>query len=186
MAQKTTFSQPRETKADRIAARERAKEDARIARAAEQASLQAVADEETRQVAADIVRERMEKRNGAPVDTEALAEQAEERLAQRGADEARLEALMKEHERGIKTFYTGMKMALGSALKDQDRSLEAGRIAARLGRANPIRTTVMQLGDGLGVVQDNVRFVDEVCAKFAELYRKNSGQIDRSYFERGL
>jgi len=186
MAQKTTFSVARETEADRIAARERAKEDARIARTEEMETLQAIADEEIKRTAAEIVRERMEKRNGASIDTAALAEQAEERLAQREADEARLEALVKEHDKGIKTFYVGMRMAFGSAMKDQDRSLEAGRIAGRLGRGNPIRTTVMQLGDGMGVVQDNVRFVDEVCAKFAELYRKNSGQIDRDYMERGL
>ena len=185
MGQKTTYGVPRETEADRIAAAERAKEKARIEKAELDASLEAVADEEIRKRVVEEVRKREEKRNGEPVEAVKLATETASILAQRGADKTRLEKLMKEHKRGKQTVYTGMKMAVGALLKDMERSVEAGRIASRLGMTNPIRSSVMGVGDGTGVIQDKMTFVKKFLDKFAQMYRENGGEIDAGYFEGG-
>ena len=186
MAQKTTYGVPRETKADRIAKAERAKEKARMDKAELDASLEAVAAEEIRKEVVERVRKQEEKRrNGEPIEAAKLATETAAAIAQRGADKSRLDKLMKEHKRGKQTIYTGMKMAIGALLKDMERALEAGRIANRLGIPNPLRSSVMGIGDGTGVIQDKVAFVEKFLSTFAQLYRKTGGEINAGYFEGG-
>ena len=183
MGQKTTYSVPRETEADRIAKAERDKEKARIAEAELRETLTAAVVAEERRKTAEIVREQMEKRNGEPINAAKLTTETSANLAQMGVDEARLEELMNLHKKVPKTFFSGMKMALGAALKDMEYAMEAGRIASRLGKSNPIQAGVMGVSDGTGIIQDKVRFVEEILSTFTENYRKSGGQIGREYME---
>ena len=101
---------------------------------------------------------------------------------QHALDEKHLELLVKNHEEAKGTFYRGMKMAFGAALKDMPRAVEAGHIASRLGIRNPITSGVMGVGEGSGVIQDKIRFVEAILAKFGKRYRA-TGSIDRDSFE---
>ena len=183
MGQKTTYTKPRETEANRIAKAERAKEKARMAETERRETLAAAVDIEMKRQTAETVREQMEKRNGEPINAAKLATEASAKLAQQGVDRARLDELAELHEKVSKTFFGGMKMALGAALKDMGYAMEAGQIASRSGRSNPIRSGVMGVSDGTGVIQDKMRFVDEILLTFAERYRKSGGQIGREYME---
>ena len=90
--------------------------------------------------------------------------------------------LMEDHKRGKRTFYTGMKMAFGAALRDMERSQETARIASRLGVTNPITSSVMGVGEASGVIQNKVKFIEAVCRRFAMRYRA-IGHISAEDFE---
>ena len=183
MAQKTTYSQPRETEADRIAKAERAKEKARMAKTEQMETLAAAVDAEMKREIAEKVQKQIEKRDGAPINTVKLTSERAAKLAQQGVDRARLDELVELHDRVGDTFLRGMKMALGAALKDMEYAMEAGRIASRSGESNPIRAGVMGVSDGTGVIQDKMRFVAEILKTFAERYQKSGGQIGRQFME---
>ena len=103
-------------------------------------------------------------------------------LVQREADEARLAELVAEHEKGKKMFYGFMKSAITVALRDMQRSIEAGKIALRLGVSNPIVAGVMQIGTGSGLPQSALAFVDAICDKFAKKFRA-IGRVSQEEFE---
>ena len=143
-------------------------------------SLKTRASEDIQREAAKIVLEKEKKT--PPPDTSKARAHEEEKKAQREADEALLVELMEDHKRGRRTFYTGMKMAFGAALRDRERSQETARIASRLGLTNPITSSVMGIGEASGVIQDRVRFVEAVCKRFAVRYRA-IGHISAEDFE---
>jgi hypothetical protein len=122
------------------------------------------------------------EKNRIPPDVDILMKHEEAKKAQREADEARLVELVEEQKKGKKTFYTGMKMAFGAAMKDMERSQETARIASRLGVSNPITSSVMGIGQASGMIQDKVRFVEAVCKRFAIRYRA-IGSISADDFE---
>ena len=97
-------------------------------------------------------------------------------------DEALLAALMTEDASDRDMFYRFAKSMITVALRSMDRATEAGRVAGRLGRRNPITTGVMGIGDGSGVIQDRVRFVEAIMARFAKRYRA-TGSVDQDNFE---
>lgn len=182
MAQKTTYSKPIETEADRIAKAERAKEKARIAETERLASLKAVVDAEVLNVAAEIVAER--GKNGPPVDTVKLEAQAEARLAQHLEDEALYDAILEERDAALANYYRFAKAATTSVFKFVELSSDIAPVCRRLNKANPIRASVMGVSDGTGVITDPIRHTDEVWQKFIKLYRVESGQIDMDTWER--
>ena len=109
-------------------------------------------------------------------------EPTSEEVVASDTDRAQLAELVAEHERGVSTSYRGLKMFLSPILKDQERCLEAGRLAARLGVSNPITVTVMKVGEGTGVPQDNRHLFDLVMDKAKRLYR-GYGYIDKDLWE---
>ncbi len=113
-----------------------------------------------------------------PVTIEPTAEE----VVASDADEARLAELVAEHERGISTSYRGLKMFASQLWKDQERCLEAGRLAAQLGVSNPITVTVMRVGEGTGVPQDNRHLFDLAMDKAKRLFR-GYGVIDKDKWE---
>jgi len=178
MAQIKTYG--RKTKAQDAADAERAEETKQRLDAERRATLATVADADIKRVAAEIVLEK--EKNRIPPDGEILKKHAEAKKARLDADKERLDVLMKEHKKGKKTFYTGMKMAFGAAMKDMARSQETARIASRLGVSNPITSGVMMVGESTGVYQDKVRFVEAICKRFAVRYRA-IGSISADDFE---
>lgn len=134
--------------------------------------------EHDKRAAAERLREFGPKPKNIPV----VQEPTVDEKTQRQTDMDRLADLVLEHEKGKTTFYTGMKMAFGAALKDMDRSLEAANIARRLGINSPITAGVMGVGEGSGVIQDRIRFVEAILATFAKRYRA-TGFIDKDNFE---
>lgn len=180
MAQIKTYGSGRKSKAQEIADAERASETKQRLDAERRATLAAVADADIKKVAAEIVLEK--EKNRVPADVEILKKHAEAEKARLDAEKERLEELMEEHRKGKKTFYTGMKMAFGAALKDMERSQETARIASRLGMSNPITSGVMMVGESTGVYQDKVRFVEALCKRFAIRYRA-IGSISADDFE---
>ena len=182
MGQKTTYSVPRETEADRIAAKERAKEKARMARAAELASMETVVHAEVLKVAAEIVAER--DSNGAPIDTAKLEARAEAKRVQRAEDEALYEHKIARREQLVRNFYSFAKSATNAYLEFVELSADLAPLCKRLGKSNPVRTSVMGISDGTGIITDPVRHTDEVWKKFIRLYRVESGQIDLEKWER--
>lgn len=126
--------------------------------------------------------ERLREFGPKPVAAPAPPEPSEEEKTERQKDMDRLADIVLEHERGKSTFYQGMRMAFGAALKDMDRSLEAGQIAGRLGISSPITASVMGVSEGSGVIQDKVRFVEAILARFGKRYRA-TGFIDKDNFE---
>ncbi len=180
MTQVKTYGSGRKTEAQKIADEERKREKAQKKEAERRASLAAVADADIQKVAADIVLEKEKK--VVPPDTDELKAQVEEKGVQREADAAQLLELMEEHKKGKRTFYTGMKMAFGAALKDMERSQETARLAVKLGLTNPITSGVMGVGQASGVIQDKVRFVEAICKRFAIRYRA-IGSISAEDFE---
>ncbi|GAF87063.1 unnamed protein product, partial [marine sediment metagenome] len=163
MTQIKTYRSERKTEAQKIAEEERKRETAQIKADERRASLAAAADADIQKEAAKIVLEKEKKR--VPPDTDSIKLHEEEKKAQREADEARLEGLVQEHKKGKRTFYAGMKMAFGAAMKDMERSQEAARLSVRLGVSNPITSGVMGVGEGSGMIQDQVRFVEAVCKR---------------------
>ena len=111
-----------------------------------------------------------------------VPEPTEEDVVASDADRARLAELEVEHEKGIRTSYRGLKMFASQLWKDQERCLEAGRIAARLGVSNPITVTVMKIGEGTGVPQDDRHLFDLAMDKAKRLYR-GYGVIDKDKWE---
>lgn len=180
MAQIKTYRSGRKTEAQKIAEEERKRETAQIKERERQESLRAVADAEVNKVAAEIVLEK-EKKVVLP-DTAKIRAHEEEKKAQREADEARLAELVEESDKDKAMFYRFMKSAMTSALRDMKRSVEAGRIAVRLGVSNPITSGVMGVGQASGVIQDKVRFVEAILARFAKRYRA-IGHISADDFE---
>ena len=180
MAQIKTYQSGKKTKAQEIADTERKKELEQIAVTEQRETLRAAADADVNKVAAQIVLEK--EKNIVPPDQSILKEHAEAKKAQRDADEGRLKELVEEKKKGHRAFYAGMKMAIGAALKDMERSQEAARIASRLGITNPITSSVMGVGDTTGVHQDKVRFVEAICQRFAVRYRA-IGHISADDFE---
>ena len=180
MAQVKTYGTGRKTEAQKIADEERKREKAQIAETERQTTLAAAADADIQKTAAEIVLEREKK--VVPIDTAKVMAHEEEKKAQRVADTDRLTQLIADHIKGKRTFYTGMKMAFGAALKDRERSQEAARIAVRLGVTNPITSGVMGVGQASGVIQDRVKFVEAVCKRFAIRYRA-IGSISADDFE---
>lgn len=180
MSQVKTYGSGRKTKAQEIADAERQRELMQIKEADLRASLLAVADTEIQKVAADIVLEKEKK--VVPPDPAILKAQAEEKQAQREADEVLLTALVEEHEKDKAMFYRFMKSAMTAALRDMERSQETARIASRLGRTNPITSGVMGVGEASGVIQDQVKFVEAICKRFAIRYRA-IGSISADDFE---
>ncbi len=169
MSQITTYSRGKKGEAQKIADEERKREKAQKLESERQASLAAGADADIQKVAAKIVLEKEKK--VVPPDKAKLKAHEEEKKAQREADTARLEELVQDHRKGKRTFYAGMKMAIGAALKDMERSQETARIAIRLGVTNPITSGVMGVGQASGVIRDKVKFVEAVCKRFAVRYR---------------
>ena len=180
MTQIRTYGSGKQTEAQKIAAEERKRETAQIKETERQKTLRAAADAEVNKVAAEIVLEKEKTR--VPPDQAILKAHAEAKKAQRDGDKARLEELVAEHKKGKRTFYTGMKMALGAAMKDMPRSQETARIASRLGVTNPITSGVMGVGEASGMIQDKIRFVEAVCKRFAVRYRA-IGSISADDFE---
>ena len=180
MAQIKTYGPDKKTEAQKIADAERKKEREQKEEFDRRESLAAVADADIKKTAAEIVLEK-EKNMVRPDQAISIAH-AEAKKAQREEDEARLGELMEAHKKGKRTFYTGMKMALGAAMKDMERSQETARIASRLGVSNPITAGVMGVGEASGVIQDKVRFVEAVCKRFAVRYRA-IGSISADDFE---
>lgn len=180
MPQITTYSRGKKGEAQKIADAERKKEKRQKEDAERRASLAAAADADIQKVAADIVLEK--EKNIAPPDMSKVQAHEAEKKAQREVDMERLAELVAEHKKGKKTFYTGMKMAFGAALKDRERSVEAGRIAVRLGVSHPITSSVMGIGQASGVIQDKVKFVEAVCERFPKRYRA-IGHISAEDFE---
>ena len=180
MAQITTYGSGKKSKAQEIADAERAKEQRQKEEADRRESLAILADADIKQVAANIVLEKEKTR--VPPAQAILGAHAEAKKAQRDADKALLEELVKDHKKGKSTFYRGMKMAIGAALKDMKRSQETARVASRLGVTNPITSGVMGVGESSGVIQDRVRFVEAICKKFALRYRA-TGHISEDDFE---
>jgi hypothetical protein len=126
--------------------------------------------------------ERLREFGPKPVAPPEPPQPSEEELTERERDMQRLADLVLEHEKGKTTFYHGMKMAFGAALRDMGRAVEAGQIAGRLGISSPITSSVMGVGEGSGVIQDRVRFVEAVLAQFGKRYRA-VGFIDKDHFE---
>ena len=182
MAQKTTYTKAQETKADRIAKAERTKEKARIEKAGRLASLNTVVDAEVLEVAAEIVAER--KANGAPVDTVKLEAIAKARVADREDDKALYEKKMARRTQLIRNFYNFSKSAENAFLEFAELSADMAAVCKRLNKPNPIRTSVMGVSDGTGVIVDPIRHTEEVWRKFIMLYRTQSEQIDMDTWER--
>ena len=180
MTQIKTYRSDRKTEAQKIADEERKREKAQIKEAERRASLAAVADADIQKVAAEIVLEKEKKTT--PPDPDILKKHEEEKKAQREADTERLTQLIADHIKGKRTFYTGMKMAFGAAMKDMERSQEAARLSVRLGVSNPITSGVMGVGQASGVIHDKVKFVEAVCKRFAVRYRA-IGSISAEDFE---
>ena len=180
MAQIKTYGSGRQTEAQKIAAEERRRENEQTEEMERRKTLDAVAGAEIQKVAADIVLEK--EKNIVPPDPAILLAHEEEKQKSRELDHARLDKLVADHKRGKKTFYTGMKMALGAAQKDMARYQDAARVAARLGVTNPITSGVMGVGESSGMIQNNVRFVEAVCKRFAKRYRA-IGYISAEDFE---
>ena len=180
MAQIKTYGSGKKTKAQEQWDEERSKEKKQKEAADLQATLAAVADADIRNVAANIVLEK--EKNLVPPDVDILRKHEEEKQEQRSADRKRLEILFKAHQRDKRTFYTGMKMAFGAAMKDMKRSQETARLASRLGMSNPITSGVMGIGTSSGVIQDRVRYVEAICKRFAVRYRA-IGSISEDDFE---
>ena len=180
MAQIKTFGSGKISEAQRIADEERKRETAQIKVTERQETLAAVADADIQKIAAGIVLEK--EKNMVRPDQAITMAHAEAKKAQRYRDETLLEELVAEHKKGKRTFYTGMKMALGAAMKDMERSQETARIASRLGVSNPITSGVMGVGNASGMIQDKVRFVEAICKRFAVRYRA-IGSISAEDFE---
>ena len=180
MTQIKTYGSGKISEAQRIANEERAKEKRQKKDPERRESLTRKASEDVQLEAARIVLKREEKK--PPPDKVEAKAREEEKKALREDDEAHLAELMEDHKRGKRTFYTGMKMAFGAALRDRERSQETARIASRLGVTNPITAGVMGVGEASGVVQDRVRFVEAVCKRFAVRYRA-IGHISADDFE---
>jgi len=181
MAQKSTYSTPRETEADRIATAERAKERKRVEDFEQRQALEAAADAEVKKVAVEVMRTR---EDGRTVDVEVLEEASEERLAQRLEDEELYETLLAQAERKLETFYARAKTANNAALSFVELSDEMRVVCNRLGKPNAIRASVMGVADGTGVITDPIRHTDEIWARFVKLYRAESGIIDMDVWER--
>jgi hypothetical protein len=96
--------------------------------------------------------------------------------------QARLDELMAEHRKGVDTSYRGLKMLFAPIWKDQERCLEAGKLAGELGISNPLTTTMMGVGEGAGVPQDRIHLFDLICDRLKRQYRAN-GIIDKDKFE---
>ena len=180
MSQIKTHGTGIKSEAQKIADAERKKERDQKEEAERRESLAAVVDADIQKEAAEIVLEREKK--SVPIDTAKVMAHEEEKKAQRVADTERLTQLIADHIKGKRTFYTGMKMAFGAALKDRERSQETARIAIRLGVTNPITSGVMGVGQASGVIQDKVKFVEAVCKRFAIRYRA-IGSISAEDFE---
>ena len=181
MAQKTTYSVHAETEYDRRTKAERARERGRIAEAERQATLRAAGLASLGKVATDVALAK--EQNVAPPDPAKLAEEAEQRRVQRQADEARLAELVKKHKHEIALFYRRMESALEGVEKDKSYADEARMISARLGISNPVSTTVMQVGDGVGFTADRALFVEQLLTRFVERYRLSGGQVIPDAFE---
>ena len=177
MSQIKTHGTGIKSEAQKIADAERKKERGQKEEAERRASLAAVADADIQKEAAKIVLEK--EKNRVPPDT---TKHEEEKKEQRVADTERLTQLIADHIKGKRTFYTGMKMAFGAALKDMERSQETARLAVRLGVTNPITSGVMGVGQASGVIRDKVRFVEAICKRFAIRYRA-IGSISADDFE---
>ncbi len=134
--------------------------------------------EHTKKAAAERLREFGPK----PVAPPLPPQLTEEQLSAHEQDTQLLADIVLAHEKGKTTFYTGMKMAFGAALKDMDRAVEAGRVASRLGIDNPISAGVMGVGEGSGISQDRVLFVEAILARSGKRYRA-TGFIDKDHFE---
>ncbi len=180
MTQIKTYSTGRKTEAQKIADEERKRETTQTEKTERRETLRAAADAEVSRVAAEIVLEK--EKNRVPPDQAVLKKHAEAKKAQRDADKEHLAELVEAHKKGKRTFYTGMKMALGAALKDIERSQEAARLSVRLGVSNPITSSVMGVGQASGVIHDKVKFVEAICKRFAIRYRA-IGSISADDFE---
>ena len=180
MTQIKTYGSGKPSEAQRIANEERKKEKRQKEDAERRESLRTRASEDIQREAAKIVLEKEKKT--PPPDTSKVKAHEEAKKAQREDDEARLVGLMEDHKRGKRTFYTGMKMAFGAALRDMERSQETARIASRLGVTNPITSSVMGVGEASGVIQNKVKFIEAVCRRFAMRYRA-IGHISAEDFE---
>ena len=184
MSQKSTYSKAKETEYDRRTKKERAKEKARMAETDRRDTLTAVAKEEVDRIVAETVAESMKGTNGAPPDTAKLAEESEARLAQRGVDLSVYEEKMARANQLIKNFYSFSKSATKAFLEFAELTNDMAPIARRLQKPNPIRSSVMGVTDGTGIIQDHLAHTDAVWTKFMQLYRAESGVIDRDTWER--
>ncbi len=173
----TTRGSEIKTEAQKRAEEERARESAQLAEAQRQETLRAAADAGVQKVAAEIVLEKERQRQGiAPLE-------AEERPEEREEDEARVEKLMDEHRRGISTSYRGLNMFFTPAMKDRARSVEAGLTAGRLGRSNPLTVGLMSIGDGVGIIQNELDYKIAICERMIVLLRAHGGLIDKDLWE---
>ena len=118
-----------------------------------------------------------------PVDTEKLEREAAADRWERAEDEARLKELVAKDERNTNTYYSGMKMAHGAALKAQARSIEAALLCGKHGWNNPLAEGLMGISDAVGVPQDKLKYQEALLEKFARLLHGNNGTIDKDYFE---
>ena len=180
MSQITTYSRGKKGEAQKIADTERKKEKRQKEDAERRASLAASADADIQKVAADIVLEK--EKNIAPPDMSKVQAHEAEKKAQREADMERLAELVTEQEKDKAMFYRFIKSAFTAALRDTKRSVEAGRIAVRLGVSNPITSGVMGIGSTTGVLQDKVKFFEAICKRLAIRYRA-IGSISAEDFE---
>ena len=180
MTQVKTYGSGRKTEAQRIADEERKREKAQIKETERRESLAAVADADIQKVAAKIVLEK--EKNRVPPDQAVLKSLAEAKKERQDADKERLKEIKEESNKGHRTYYAGMKMAIGAAMKDMDLSQEAARIASRLGVTNPITSGVMGVGNASGMILDKVKFVEAICKRFAVRYRA-IGSISAEDFE---
>lgn len=178
MGQINTYGSGKVTEADKRATAERAKESARIAKAERRANALAGAEAKTAKLLTEHILRKEAKR--PPVED---TEQHEVDEALREADEALLAEWVAEDKRNTNTFYVGMKMAMGAALKASPRSVEAGLLAGKYGWNNSLTAGVMGISDGVGVIQDKLKYQEAILEKFARLLKGNNGAIDAGYFE---
>ncbi|KKN37303.1 hypothetical protein LCGC14_0765020 [marine sediment metagenome] len=177
MTQINTYGTGKVTEADKRAAAERAREAQQIAEAERLDTAVAGADAEAAKLIAEDILRREEKRVPPPEP----GSQAE--AAEREEDEARLAKLIVQDKRNTKTFYSGMKMAMGAALKASPRSVEAGLLCGKHGWNNPLAEGLMGISDAVGVPQDKLKYQEALLEKFARLLHGNNGTIDKDYFE---
>lgn len=181
MGQITTWGKPEVTEAQRLAAKERSRERARIAETERRETLRVAGKAQLDLIAIDLALEK--ERNAMPPDPAIAEAQELERLAQREAGKARLAELVEQHEREIRLFYQRMETMLAGVNADRTSVIEVRKLSEKLQVSSPFSTSVMGIGESLGLHADNVSFADALFSRFSELYRKNSGQILPGPFE---
>lgn len=180
MAQIKTYGSGIKTEAQKIAEAERKKEKRQKEDAERRVSLDAATSADIQKEAAKIVLEKA--RTTAPPDPAVLEKHAEEKKAQREADEALYEEIMLECDKARKNYYRFATAANNAALKFSPLSQEMSRVCSRLGRTNPITDGVMHVGEPTGVIMDDVRHTEAVWAMFTKRFRA-IGRVSAEDFE---